>query len=162
MAIQVEKGKTYTLGQENPAVPLVGACFTPPGLDEICFSLDWSPTYPTKIEICVSYGSDQDCYWVDFSSLLCIPIGIEGLGLEICFDNWNVQPNQVSFDIDFKICAFLCVSVASYTVSIPTSALADYRANKLSAEDVARLKKVLEIQRRVLQASTGGHGCNCK
>lgn len=163
MAIHVEKGKTYTLGQDDAAVPIAGACFTPWPLDQICFSLNWDPSYPTQVQVCVSYGSDQTCFSVDFSDLACIPIGLDDLGLEICFDNWNVQSNQVCFNITFKICALLCVTVYSYgPVCIPTATLADYKANKLSAADVTRLKKILEIQRRALQASTGGHGCNCK
>ncbi|HYC93390.1 MAG TPA: hypothetical protein VEO54_29555 [Thermoanaerobaculia bacterium] len=162
-AIHVEKGQTYTLGQGDSTASIANFCFTPPLLDQICVSFSYNPDQPTQVQVCVSYGPDQDCFSVDFSDLACIPIGLDDLGLEICFDNWSVQSTQVCFNVTFKICAFACITVYSAgPICIPTSSLADYKANKLSADDAARLRKILEIQRRVLSSHGGKQGCSCQ
>ena len=163
MTIKVQKGQTYTLGETNPSFLVFSECFTPPLLNQVCFSLSWDPQFPTQVQLCVSYDSSQECFGVDFSDFACIPIGLDDLGLEVCFDNWNVQASQVCFNITFKICALFCVTVYSAgPICIPTGALSDDRAKKLSAGDAAKLRKILEIQRRAALKSSSHAGCGCK
>jgi hypothetical protein len=163
MPILVEEGKTYTLGAADPSVPIFNACFTPPLVGQICFSLSWNPETPTQVQLCVSIGSSQDCFSVGLEDVSCIPIELDDLGLEVCFSNWSVQSSQVCFDIAFKLCAHFCVPVYSHgPICIPTSALTDYKADRLAAGDMAKLKKLLEIQRQAAQRSPHHQGCTCK
>lgn len=102
---------------------------------DICVDIYWTEENPTQIKVCASFNGHRGCYQVDVSDVACIPIEVPyiDVGFKICFDHWHVTDSEISFDITLKACAFFCITVYSYNITIPTAALVSHRAGKMEA-----------------------------
>lgn len=147
------------------AVPIFNECVDVPLVGEVCLAITYDPDYPAQIQVCVTYDGEQACMTVDISDLLCIPIGIDDAGIEICFDNWKVTESEVCFNIAIKVCAIFCVTAVSFgPICFSTDALSRLRAGTLADEERASLKRAMAIQAAVMarqaRAQSGGR-CGC-
>jgi len=130
---------------------------------DICIDIYWNKDFPTKVKVCASFNGHRGCYSIDVADVACIPIEIPEIpvGFKICFDNWHITSDEISFDITLEACAIFCFTVFSYKVIIPTTAINKYRAGALSEKESQMLLKALAINTPKYFNNGQSSACNC-